>query len=76
MALTFLICSISARWLEARTALRPIWIALAAFGFTLSMGFLYLLWFRLSWRAPLLAALGADVCLVLILIRSRKLVRQ
>src|SRR5262245_65399719 len=31
-ALTFLVCSIAARWLEARTALRAMWIALTAGG--------------------------------------------
>jgi hypothetical protein len=76
MSLAFLICSVSARWLEARTKLRPTWIALAALGFSLAMGFLYLLLFRLSMRAPLVAALAGDICLILLLMRSRRLVLQ
>src|SRR5258705_3832911 len=55
-SVTFLIGSVSAPWLKARTALRPTWIALATLGITLSMGFLYLLLFRISMQAPLVAA--------------------
>ena len=76
MTLTFLICSVSARCLGARTTLRPIPTTLAAFGCSLSIGFLYLLLFRLSLWVPLLVALGADVYLVLLLMRSRRFVRQ
>lgn len=75
MALAYLICAVSARWLEARTALRRNWAMLAAFGFTLCMGVLYLLLFRLHPWAPLLAALAADVLLTVLLMRSRMLVR-
>jgi ABC-type Mn2+/Zn2+ transport system permease subunit len=75
MALAFLVCAVSARWLEARTALRRNWAILAAFGFTLAMGVLYLLLFRLSLWAPLPAALAADVCLIVLLMRSRTLAR-
>lgn len=75
MALAYLICALSARWLEARTALRRNWAMLAAFGFTLCMGILYLLLFRLSLWAPLLAALAADALLIVLLVRSRTLVR-
>ena len=73
-SVTFLIGSVSAPWLKARTALRPTWIALAALGFTLSMGFLYLLLFRVSLQAPLVAALVGDFCLILLLMRARRLV--
>src|SRR5262245_65795910 len=45
-ALTFLVCSISARGLESRTALRPMWIAIAACSLALGAGFLYLEWFK------------------------------
>jgi hypothetical protein len=72
MALTFLVASVSARWLQARTTLRPTWAALAAFGVALSLGLLNLSLFGLSLRAPLLAALGAGVCLILLLIRGRR----
>jgi len=73
-SVTFLIGSVVARWLRVRTALRPIWIALAALGFALSMGFLYLLLFRVSLQAPLVAALVGDICLILLLMRTRRLV--
>ena len=82
MALTFLICSISARWLEAHTALRPLWIAGAACGLALSAGFLYLSWFKYlllsshgPW-GPLLPALAADIFLLFVLLLTRRPVRQ
>jgi len=82
MALTFLIGSISARWLEAHTALRPLWIAPAAFGLALSVGLLYLLWFKYlllsshgPW-GPLLPALAADIFLLVVLLLTRRPVRQ
>jgi len=40
------------------------------------MGFLYLLLFRFGLRAPLVTALAADVCLILLVIRNRGLVTQ
>ena len=77
-ALTFLICSISARWLEARTALRPLWIAFAACGLALSAGFLYLSWFKHqllspqgAW-SPLLPVLTADIVLLVVLLLTRR----
>ena len=76
MTLAFLICSISAPWLEARTGLRPTRAALAAFGFSLGVGLLYLLTFRVSLRAPLVSALAADLCLILLLMHNRRLVTQ
>jgi hypothetical protein len=82
MALTFLIGSISARWLEAHTALRPLWIAFAACGLALSAGFLYLLWFKYlllsshgPW-GPLMPALAADIFLLVVLLLTRRPVRQ
>jgi hypothetical protein len=81
-ALTFLICSISARWLEAHTTLRPWWIALAACGAALSLGFLYLLGFKYllltshgAWE-PLRPALAADIVLLVVLLLTRRPVRQ
>jgi hypothetical protein len=76
MALTFLIGSLSARWVAAHTALRPAWTTLAAFGVALSLGVLYLLLFRVNLELPRLAALWADVVLILLLMGSRTLVRQ
>jgi len=77
MTVTFLVCTVAARWLEVRTALRPIWTALAAFGVALSLGVLYLLLFRYSPKAPLVVAPGAVLCLILILLlmRGRRLAR-
>ena len=68
LSLAFLIASISARWLEARTALRPTWITLAACGISLGLGCLYLLLFRIDLEAPLRVALVADVGLIVVLI--------
>ena len=82
-ALTFLISTIAARWLDAHTALRPMWIALAACGLALGVGVLYLAWFKYlllsshgPW-GPLLPTLAADVVLLLVvLLLSRRPVRQ
>ena len=77
-ALTFLICSIAARWLEGRTALRPTWIALAACGLALGVGLLYLAWFQYlllsshgAWH-PLGPALVADAVLLVVLLLTRR----
>src|ERR1051325_6792760 len=73
MALAFLIAFLSASWLQARTTLRPTWAALAAFGIALSLGLLNLKLLGINLRAPLLTALGAGVCLILLLIQGRRL---
>jgi hypothetical protein len=81
-ALTFLVCSIAARWLHAHTALRPLWIALAACGFALSAGILYLEWFKCMLLSshgpwgPLLPALAVDIVLLVVLLLTRRPVRQ
>ena len=82
-ALTFLVCSISARWLEARTALRPMWISLTAGSLALGVGLLYLAWFKYlllsshGSRGPLLPTLTTDiVLLVVLLLLTRRPVRQ
>jgi hypothetical protein len=75
MSLAFLVSSASARWLAARVRLRPIWVALAAFVFTLCFGIVYMLMFRLDLLMPLYVALALDVCLVVMLIRMRRPVR-
>ena len=67
LAVTFLVSSATARGLESRTALRPVWITLAAFGAGLGLGYAYLLSFRLGLRVPLLTALGASAVLLLLL---------
>jgi hypothetical protein len=81
-ALTFLICSIAARWLGARTALRPLWIAVAACGLALGVGLLYLAWFKYlllsshgGWN-PLGPALAADIVLLVVLLLTRRPGRQ
>src|SRR5438552_12847513 len=61
LSLAFLIASVSARWLKARTRLHPTWTTLAACGVGLGLGFLYLLLFRIDLEAPLAVALVADV---------------
>ena len=77
-ALTFLICSISARWLEVRTALSPLSIALAACGLALGVGLLYLVWFKhlllspQGARSPLLPVLTADIVLLVVLVLTRR----
>ncbi|MGH7701913.1 MAG: hypothetical protein ACREMO_02385 [Gemmatimonadales bacterium] len=73
--LAFLVASVSARWIAARTTLRPTWITLAAFGLALGLGFLYLFLFRVSPWAPRRGAVAADVCLILLLMRSPWLAR-
>ena len=76
LVLSFLISYLTARHLKSRTSLRLMWATLAAVGSALTVGFLYLLLFRLSLWAPVWIALGADACLILLAIRSRKLVPQ
>jgi hypothetical protein len=72
MTVAFLACTVAARWLEARTTLRSVWTALAAFGVASSLGVLYLLLFRYGPNAPLVAAPGAVLCLILLLMRVRR----
>ena len=74
LVLTFLVGTISAHWLEARTALRPTWTALAALGISLGAGLLFL-WVS-SLEALISLALVIDGCLILLLILSRWLVRR
>ena len=69
--LAFLICSISASWLEAHTRLRRTWTSLAALGLALIAGSLYLFLFRVGMRAPVLAGLVVDLVLIVFLIRNR-----
>lgn len=72
MTVAFLVSSVCARRLESRTALSPIWTALAACGLGLVLGMLYLFLFRLSPGAPLLAAPAISAGMILVLIRSRR----
>jgi hypothetical protein len=72
LILGFLLSSVAARWLRTRIKLRPTWIALQALGLALTLGFLNLLLFRWSFRAPPLVALAADACLFVLLIRSQR----
>lgn len=71
MAFTFLMASVSARWLQARTRLGRTGTATAAFAVALSLGLLTLRLFGLSLRAPILAALAAGVCLTVLAIYDR-----
>ena len=70
MLLSFLVASLSGRWLGAR--MHPTWTTLTAFGISLVTGFLCLLLFRISPHAPIPTALGASACAVILLWRSRK----
>ena len=72
LMLAFLLTSLLAPWLASRTALRPTWTGLISLGLTWAMGFVYLLLFRVSLAAPPWVALGADACLLLLLIRNRR----
>jgi len=72
MALTFLLSTAVARWLEMSTRLRPVWTALAAFITALIAGALCLKLFPFSIWAPVVAALGASVGLILVLMRKPK----
>lgn len=72
LALAYLLSLISARWLHAHTRLHRNWISVAAFGISTALGLLYLRLFGLSPQLLLGAALGAGVCLVLLLVQSRK----
>jgi hypothetical protein len=76
LVLSFLISYLTARHLRSRTSLRLMWATPAAVGSALTVGFLYLLLFRLSLWAPVWIALGADACLILLAIRNWKLVPQ
>src|SRR5262245_18562256 len=67
MLLTFLIASLSARALEARTRLRPLWTTLAAFGCALSLGSMFLWLFRLDLQITIVAALVADAGLAVLI---------
>jgi hypothetical protein len=72
MTVTFLAGTVAARWLEIRMAVRSIWTALAAFGVALCLGFLHLLLFRYGPKAPLLAAPGFVLGLILLLFLIRR----
>jgi len=71
MLFTFLVASIWAEWIEARATLRPAWIALGACGVALSVGFLYLLLFRISPQVQLRVGVGADIGLISLLLLAR-----
>jgi len=72
LMLAFLLASLLAPWLASRMALRPTWTSLISLGLTWALGFVYLLLFRLSLAAPPWVALGADVFLLVLLIRNRR----
>jgi hypothetical protein len=71
LILAFLLISLLAPWLASRIKLRPTWTGLIALLLVLVFGFMYLFLFRLNLAAPLWVALGADVCLLFLLIRNR-----
>ena len=71
MAFTFLLASLSARWLESRSRLPRTGTAVAAFAVALSLGFLSLRLFGLNRRTPILTALAAGACLGVLAIYDR-----
>lgn len=72
LALTFLISFLTARQLEVRANMHPIWATLSAFGCALMAGCLTVVLFRFSYWAPVWVVLGTDACLILFVIRNRK----
>lgn len=76
LILTLLTSWLIASYLEARTRLRHIWATVVALGCALLLGFLWGFLFRLGLWTPVSVALAADVCLGLLLYRSRKAVGQ
>jgi hypothetical protein len=76
LAVTFLSASLSARWVAARTRLSPTWTAIVACVLALSLGFLYMFLFKLSPGAPLVGGPAISLCLILLLVLSRRLVQK
>ena len=72
LLMAFLLASLLAPWLASRIRLRPTWTGLIALGLVWALGFVYLFLFRVSLTAPPCVALGADACLLLLLIRNRQ----
>ena len=72
LALTFLVGSLSARWLGVHARWRPTLIALVSFGVALVIGLSFMFLFRLDMRAPLRWAWVIDAGLVLLLLWNRK----
>jgi len=68
----FLLASLSAQWSGTHFHFRPLWTALASFGFTLVVGFLFLMLFRIGPMVLLRAELIADVFLALLLLMQRE----
>lgn len=74
--IAFLLCRLTARWLEMRTTLRRGWISLLGFLAAVGLGALYLLLFRIDPKAPLYAAPPAAALLIGLLIWSRRPARS
>src|SRR5215510_7094665 len=72
MLFAFLVATILARSLGARTRLRPVWTILATLVGTLLLGFLYLRLFALSLTIPPLIGLVVDLLLVLAVVLTRR----
>lgn len=74
MMLSYLVASLAGRWLADR--FRPAWTTLAAFGIAITVGFLCLLSFRWTPQAPLSVSVGGSACSIVLLLRSRKPLRD
>lgn len=75
LILTFLSSYLAARRLRARGRKSAVWVTVAGFGCGLAVALLYMILFRAlfmtnPWR-PVLIAFAADVCLVLLAIRTK-----
>jgi len=71
LILTLLISWLTACFLETRVRVRRLWATLIAVGGAVLVGFLWLFLFRVSFSAPLLVALAADIGLIVLLYRTR-----
>ena len=71
LAVGYLLCSASARWLEALTRLGRTWTALAALVFTLAVGFFYLRLFNVDPKLLVPVGWWAGLVLVVLVILSR-----
>lgn len=77
LLLSLLISWLAARYLEGRTRLRRIWVALMALIIAIVIGFLCLLAGRIHILAPVYVALAADALLVaMLLYQTWKTFRQ
>ena len=71
LAMGYLVSSLAAGWVAARTRLGRTWSALVSLCVALVVGLSYMLLFRIDMRAPIAWAWAIDTVLVVLLILSR-----